>query len=43
MQDLIVHIDLEHEFFSDQYESELAEFALLTASGELIELPELLA
>ena len=41
MQELTVHIDLEHNFYSDSYESELAEFVLIATSGELIELPEL--
>lgn len=42
MQDLIVHIDLEHNFYQDSYESELAEFMLISKSGDLIELPELI-
>ena len=41
MQDLTVHIELDHNFNSDSYEVELAEFALIAANGELIELPEL--
>ena len=41
MQELTVHIDLEHNFYSDSYEQELAEFMLISASGELVELPEL--
>ena len=40
MQELTVHIELNHDFYSDSYESELAEFMLI-ANGELIELPEL--
>ena len=41
MQELTVHIDLNHDFYSDSYEQELAEFILYSTSGELIELPEL--
>ena len=40
MQELTVHIDLEHNFYSDSYEQELSEF-LIDSNGELIELPEL--
>ena len=43
MQDLTVHIELDHEFYQDSYEQELAEFALTATNGELIELPELFA
>ena len=41
MQELTVHIDLEHNFYSDSYEHELAEYVLIATNGELIELVEL--
>lgn len=42
MQDLTVHIELDHDFYADSYEESLAEFILI-ANDELIELPELFA
>ena len=42
MQDLTVHIELDHSFYADSYEAELSEFILIARNGDLIELPELL-